>query len=324
MRYLGKLGSKVAAGLAVALSACVLAAPGAGAATVVNGDFETGTLAGWQVLTEPNPMIGNWFAYSGTVSPLNPEFLPVPPPPAGNYAAVTDQDGPGTRVLYQDVGLEPYYSHTLSFILYQESFADLVTPSPSTLSSEGSPNQQYRVDVIKPSAAPDSVLPSDILATAYASATGGPKIVAPTTVSLDLSAFAGQTVRLRFAEVDNQNVFHAGVDSVAIQSTPPANAIGFGKVKLDKSRGSAKLTVKVPGPGTLRLADVKKRQKRVKAKRVTPSASGRVKIALQPTSLARTKLEANGKLKVKVAVTFTPTGGTAAKKTKTVTLRLSS
>jgi hypothetical protein len=39
-------------------------------------------------------------------------------------------------------------------------------------------------------------------------------------VSFDLSSFAGTTVRIRFAEVDNEGFFNASVDNVAVTSTP--------------------------------------------------------------------------------------------------------
>ena len=47
---------------------------------------------------------------------------------------------------------------------------------------------------------------------------GDPTTLAPTTITLDLTPFAGQTVRLRFAEVDNQSNFTASVDDVAIDT----------------------------------------------------------------------------------------------------------
>jgi hypothetical protein len=49
----------------------LLAPLGATAATVVNGDFETGTLAGWQLQNNPSGELesGSWYAYSGTSSP---------------------------------------------------------------------------------------------------------------------------------------------------------------------------------------------------------------------------------------------------------------
>ncbi|HET8955438.1 MAG TPA: hypothetical protein VFN18_07260 [Solirubrobacterales bacterium] len=311
--------------MAVAVaSVSLFAATGASAASVVNGDFETGTLSGWQVSNVPPPpeTSGNWFAYSGTTPPV--EFAPeVPPPPAGQFAAITSQGGAGTHILYQDVALEPYYTHQLSLLAYYRSAAPLATPSPETLNFETpEPNQQYRIDVMKPTAPIESVNPSDILATIFATKTGDPQELGPTPLTVDLTPFAGQTVRLRFAEVDNEFYFAAGTDSVAIQSTPPSNVATLGKPVLNKKKGTAKLPVTVPGAGTLTIADVKKTKKRIKAKTLTATAAGTLKLPVKPTKSAQKTLANKGKLKIKVAVTFTPTGGIAATQTRKLTLKL--
>jgi hypothetical protein len=81
------------------------------------------------------------------------------------------------------------------------------------------PNQQYRVDILRPSAPVDSVAPGDVLATVFQTEVGDPASLAPTPVSFDLSGFAGTTVRIRFAEVDNQLFFNASVDDVTVTST---------------------------------------------------------------------------------------------------------
>lgn len=298
----------------------VLATPAsASAAAVVNGDFETGTLSGWQVFNGSSD--GDWFAYSGTTPP-GPSPITIAPPPAGNFAAVTSQDGPGAHILYQDVALEPYYSHQLSLIAYYRSEAPLTTPSPETLETDGPDNQQYRIDVISPAAAPNTVNPADILATVFATKTGDPQELAPTPFTADLTPFAGQTVRLRFAEADNESYFAASTDNVSILSTPPSNVIVLGKPALNKKKGTAKLPVTVPGAGTLTIADVKKTKKRVKAKTLTATAAGTLSLPVKPTKSARETLKEKGKLKLKVAVTFTPTGGFAAAVTRKLTLKL--
>jgi len=308
----------------VAAAASFVAPAGASAAMVVNGDFETGTLSGWQVFNVPSEpeSTGNWYAYSGTAAP-SPSELPISAPPSGVYGAITAQGGEGTHILYQDVALEPYYGHQLSLFAYYHSAAPLVTPSPNTLSSEvPAPNQQYRIDVMKPTAALTSLEPSDILATVFATKTGDPEELAPTKLTVDLTPFAGQTVRLRFAEVDNQFYFAAAADAVAIASTPPSNAFTLGKPVLNRKKGTAQLPVTVPGAGTLKISDVKKTKRRVKTKTVQASAAGTLNLPVKPTKLGRKILAAKGKLKVKVAVTFTPTGGFAATQTKKLTLRL--
>jgi hypothetical protein len=310
---------------ALAAIVAILVVPaGAKAATVVNGDFETGNLSGWQLSNlPPEPgSSGNWFAYTGTVSPFGEFAPPIPPPPAGKYAAITAQGGPGTHILYQDIALEPYYTHQLSLLAYYRSEAPLETPSPETLEANGPlKNQQYRIDVIKPTAPITSVNPSDILATVFATSTGSPLELGPTPYTVNLSAFAGQTVRLRFAEADNQGYLAAGTDSVAIASTPPSNTFAFGSAVLNKKNGSAKLQVTVPGAGTLAIADVKETKKRVKAKTIQ-TTGGTLYLPVTPTKSARKTLAGKGKLKLKVAVTFTPTGGLAATQMRKLTLKL--
>jgi len=55
---------------------------------------------------------GAWFAYSdGQVAPDPAQSDPnapffVPDPPQGEFAAVTEMNGHGTRILYRDVSLE--------------------------------------------------------------------------------------------------------------------------------------------------------------------------------------------------------------------------
>jgi hypothetical protein len=194
----------------------LLAVPGASsAATIANGGFETGNLSGWTVVNQSNATFGDWFVYTGTTSPGN--GFPIAAPPEGTHAAVTDQSGPGTHVLYQDVALESGFRHTLSFFVYYENQAG-VFAAPPTLDFNVFPNQQYRIDVLRATADPLSTAPGDVLATVFQTREGDPPSLAPTTVSFDLTPFAGMTVRIRFAEVDNQLFFNASVDNVVIES----------------------------------------------------------------------------------------------------------
>jgi hypothetical protein len=336
------------------VAAVALAIPAASsAATVVNGDFEAGNLSGWQVYNSTNR--GNWFAYSGTKTPILEReekeaeeeeivILPPPPffpPPQGSWAAVTDEEEPDTAILYQDIALEPYYTHQLTMTLYYRSFAPIFVPSPDTLSVTNLPepmepdestNQQLRVDVMKPTAPVESLNPSDILATLFASKTGDPESMAPTQLSADLTPFAGQTVRLRIANAVDDDVFNAAVDAVSITSTPPNNVFKKGKLKLNKSNGTGTLTVTVPGAGVLTLTDAaatkkataskKGKKKLVKPATLKPTAAGTVKVALKPTGAGKKILRKKGKLKIKASLSFTPTGGTASTQSLKATLKM--
>lgn len=317
--------------LAIACGALLIPAA-ANAASIVNGDFETGSLSGWQVYNS-EPSCGSWFAYTGgTKTPLSGfSFFP---PPQGNWAALSDEHCADTTILYQDVTLEPYWNHQLSMDVYYDSKAPIFVPSPNTLSTEGPEepiileeeeefppiNQQMRVDVMKPTAPIESVNPTDILATVFANKNGDSQTMSPTVFNADLTPFGGQTVRLRVAVAAGDFYFNGGVDAVSIASTPPNNAITRGKVVLNKKKGTGKLTINVPGPGTL-TAVSKGKKKTIKTVNLTATAAGALKVSLNPTGAGRKTLNNKGKLKAQLAVTFTPTGGLANTQTYKVTLK---
>jgi hypothetical protein len=83
-------------------------------------------------------------------------------------------------------------------------------------------NQQARVDIMRAGADPFSVAPADILLNVFRTQLGDPLVSGYSTVSTDLSTLllvnAGQTLRLRFAEVDNINLFQFGVDRVSLEA----------------------------------------------------------------------------------------------------------
>jgi len=182
------------------------------AANVTNGNFETGTLAGWTTNTLGN---GAWVADSGTTAPLSGR--PISAPPEGNFAAISDQNGPGSHVLYQDVALSAGELHTLSLMTYYKNDSgSFITPNSLEINVS---NQQYRIDVMKPTAPTRSVAADDVLATVFRTEVGAPNQRSPFSVSYDLTPFAGQTVRLRFAAVETQFFFRAGIDDVKVVTT---------------------------------------------------------------------------------------------------------
>lgn len=325
----------------VAALLALLAPNGAAAATVVNGDFESGTLSGWHVHESIDS--GNWFAYKGTEAPIGHKrgADPVQAPPQGAYAAITDEADPDTLILYQDVALEPGYSHRLSLLTYYDSYEPIAIPTPDTLSVDegvlgGQSNQQFRIDVMKPDAPIESVDPTDILRTLFQTKPGDPQRMQPTKVTADLSPFAGQTVRLRIANAVHEEVFNAGVDAVSISSTAPgqspprgskpgasSNRLSLGKAKANLKNGTVTLPVQVPGPGLVtakdksisrpahaaRASKTREPRKLIKPVTVKAAAAGTVTIRLRPTPSARAILKQRHKLRVTVAVTYTPAGG---------------
>jgi hypothetical protein len=332
-------------GWAILVAAVLLAAPAsAGAAQVVNGGFESGTLSGWHVQREIQA--GNWFAYTGTEAPIGRRRPtpadPVQPPPQGAFAAVADQANPDSLVLYQDVALEPGLGHQLSLLAYYDSYRPIAIPNPDTLSVDpealrlpnGSfrKNQQFRIDVVRPEAPLDSLDPADILRPVFATRLGGPLRMAPTRLTADLSAFAGQTVRIRIAVAATEEVLNAGVDAVSI--TTAASGTGgprragrhpvqfsFDGIVSNRRKGTATLRVRVSAPGLLRATDAARGEastsgggSRASLRRVQPvtipiAVARVVTLHLRLTRAGLAALRRRHRLTAAVAVTFMPFSG---------------
>ncbi len=184
---------------------------------VVNGDFEIGNshgstaIPGWTHVQFGN---GGVRGQAGTRSPIS--GWTVQSPPSGNFAAMSDQTGPGTQIIYQDVEI-PSSGATLSFELFIGNRSG-VWFSPATLSHQQT-NQQFRMDVVSTGANLLSTT-QGVLLNVYHATAGHPLISGYRTVTASLNAFAGQTVRLRFATVETQFFFQAGIDNVQVVGTP--------------------------------------------------------------------------------------------------------
>jgi hypothetical protein len=198
-----------------AVAAVLATAGAANAASIDNGDFTNG-LTGWTSVSHGN---GNWqqVQFVGPSGRLQNGYT-VPTDSAQPYAAGTTQNGPGDHTLYQDVALETGQSHVLSLDWYYDNFNGTFS-TPASLSYLTYPNQQARIDVVNPSAPLGTLSPSDILATVMTTPAGSPAVSGWHHSTVDLSAFAGQTVRLRLAMVDNQYFFALAVTNVHITST---------------------------------------------------------------------------------------------------------
>jgi hypothetical protein len=146
----------VAGATAVAITAgSVAGASGDESLSMVVDDFESGVLSGWQAAT----INGGWVVYGDAQRAQTGSGFP-PDPPQGEFAAVTEPTGPGTRILYRDVSLDG------ELTLYLTVFYETVEPlsAPGTLGSDAAePNQQLRVDLVDPAAAFDSVADGDVL-----------------------------------------------------------------------------------------------------------------------------------------------------------------
>ena len=133
-----------------------------------NGDFETGDLSGWTVYNRAFNL-GDWYNYTGTTGPLSGHFINAPP--QGSRAATTDQNQATTHVLYQDFTLPAGQSGTLSFYLaYNNTHNAFI--NLNTLDYVG--NQQFRIDLIKPTAGNESIAVTDVWSKFFQTKPGDP------------------------------------------------------------------------------------------------------------------------------------------------------
>jgi len=185
---------------------------------ILNGGFESG-FTSW---TRANQLgsEGNFLLQTGTLSPTNGD--PVPLPPGGTFAAMTDAFGPGSHALYQDF-VVPTGSAVLSFSMFIGNRAnDFFVPASLDFSTPAL-NQQARVDILKAASDPFSVAASDVLLNIYQTHAGDPLVSGYNTFNVDLSSLfsanEGQTLRLRFAETDNVFTYQLGVDNVSLETS---------------------------------------------------------------------------------------------------------
>jgi D-alanyl-D-alanine carboxypeptidase len=185
--------------------------------TIVMDDFESGAITDWQAVGSGS---GRWFVYAdGHRAPDPARSDPnapfdLPDPPQGKFAAVTDMNGPGTRILYRDLRLDGRF--TLHLTVFYAGTAPL--SSPATLAHDTpQANQQFRIDLVGPSTPIDSVAKGDVLVNVFRTSPGDPIRRQPTEVRVDVSAWAGQTVRLRLAGTDNQGPLRVGVDNIRFE-----------------------------------------------------------------------------------------------------------
>lgn len=193
-------------------------------AAPINGGFESG-LTAWTTADQLGGD-GAFTAQTGTASPVN--GFAVPPPPQGAGAAMTDALGPGSHVLYQDflvpAGPGPFAIGFSLLVRNGAGATDFFVPGSLNSLDFATPalSQHARVDVLTTTADPFSVAPADVLQNLFLTSPGDPLVSGYTPYVVDVTAVfqahAGQTLRLRFADVDNVSPFNLGVDAVVVAS----------------------------------------------------------------------------------------------------------
>jgi hypothetical protein len=97
------------------------------------------------------------------------------------------------------------------------------------------------------------------------------------------------------------------------QATPSATTFRVAGIRLNRKRGTAAITVEVPGPGTLAIGGAIAQQRRVEA-------AGNVVLRVLPDRKARRLLARQGSARVKLVLTFVPAA--AAPSSRALSLRL--
>jgi hypothetical protein len=107
----------------------------------------------------------------------------------------------------------------------------------------------------------------------------------------------------------------AGVD-VYGSGAAPWNGFSFGNRSRNRVRGTAGLTVRVPGRGKVRLY----RTKRVRPAKTYPAAAGPTKLTVRARGEAERSLDRAGLARVRAKISYTPLGG--ERRTKITRVRL--
>jgi hypothetical protein len=328
----------------LAIAALLLAAASAGAAGPVEGGFENG-LAAWTKTNYFGSGSTEWKAQPKADAEEEFEFGTPFPAAIGPYVAATEYGGSDTAILAQTFALPASSSLNLSLYLFYKSEASISVPTPDTLFVKPG-NQQVRVDVMKANAPLESVSPNDILATLYASPSGGPEVLGPTLLSADLSQFAGQTVTLRIANATSEGEMIVGVGAVSLTATPlppappapaaeetPPTPVSDGvaspvahKLVRQLSTGGATLDVRLPAAGSLVVSDARRKaavasvfdSRRttagpkpilIRTAAVVVDHPQTVHVRLRPTAAASRLLATRGRVPFRLQLTFTSARG---------------
>jgi len=194
----------------ITLTLAGLAAAATAAATVTNGDFETGDFSGWTA-TDDGGGFGSW-SVSATG---NGTCVDTPNTPDGSYAALWSMVDPSWGILTQDLVVPT--NGVLSVGYAYENWAGIWTQDGADpySTSLGPQDEWLRIDVIKSTAARDTLDPSDILATIFDSQTGSPAFFQTwVTGTASLASYAGQTVTFRVAAVNDSDCMPVWIDDV--------------------------------------------------------------------------------------------------------------
>jgi hypothetical protein len=155
----------------------------------------------------------------------------------------------------------------------------------------------------------------------------GAGVFGPTTSCSLVSSAVGAACQLTYTPgaTGNQAIIGAYGGDLTHRSSSggtalvvkPSNVFALARPKLDRRRGTATLTVTLPGSGSLVLggSGVRRQTRRVRQ-------AGKVNLPISPRRKTARKLKSTGSAKVRVKVTYTPTGGDPSTRLVQVLLKL--
>ena len=147
--------------------------------------------------------------------------------------------------------------HALSLQVFYQDQSGSSFVTPDTLDYQLAANQQFRIDIVRPTGDLLSTAPADVLLNVFRTRPGDPRLRGSFTVTADLTPFAGQSVRLRIAVATNQGFLFAGVDDVRLVSADEAPAGTARGVKFNDLDGDGARDAGEPGlPGWTVYADL--------------------------------------------------------------------
>jgi hypothetical protein len=193
---------------------------------ITNGNFNAG-VTGWSVSNWAGGS-GNWyFDTVGTTTPLSNFQISgsnKPGAAATGMYAVSDQLDPGAHALEQSFVVPGFaQSVILSFDMFVNSYGGMHV-NPASLDFNSTPNQHARVDLLVAGAGPFNTGPGVItnFFIGIDNSATNPNYFTHYTFDLTGLVGGGGTFDLRFAEVDNQNYLHMGIDNVSVYFVPKA------------------------------------------------------------------------------------------------------
>jgi hypothetical protein len=197
-----------------------------GSQLILNGGFETGTLADWSVATESGSEAGSdFFVTALTTTPLT--GLTTVGAETGSYYAISDSTGSAASLLYQGftvpVGVG---SVVLSYSLFVNSGGS-GTPTPAEIPTAPSldfntiPSQFGIISLISGSTNLFSTTTGDLMNFYEGVGTAdNPNPYTNYSYNITSLVSGGGTYYVRIGEVNNVDTLNLGVDNVSVVYTP--------------------------------------------------------------------------------------------------------